>query len=112
MALIIKQITSLVCAFLYFGENACLFLLGWCFSWLGLFFGFFFIFILIIIHFGVRAISLSDEVADIVLVLIKIEHVSSSEKVDAVELNMIDDLTIFDSTVPQVSKHFGPELFL
>ena len=55
---------------------------------------------------------MSDEVADIVLVLIKIEHVSSSEKVDAVELNMIDDLTIFDSTVPQVSKHFGPDLFL
>lgn len=50
--------------------------------------------------------------ADIVLVLIKIKHVSSGKKVDAVELNMVDDLSIFDSTVPQVPKQFRPKLLL
>jgi hypothetical protein len=104
---------SLICTFLCLFEKACLILLlFWCFSWLDFLFGFFFIVILIVTYFAIVPISFSDEMADIVLVLIKIKHVSSGKKVDAVKLNMINDLSIFDSTVPQVPKQFRPKLLL
>ena len=112
MALIIKPIISLVCTSLCFVEKASLFLLILWFSWLGILFGFFFIVILFFISLAICSISLFDKMTDIVLVLIKIKHVSCGIKVDAVKLNMIDCLSIFDSSVPELSKHFGPELFL
>lgn len=49
---------------------------------------------------------------DIVLVTFKVQHVSSREEVDAVDLNMIDYLSILDSTIPKVTYHFGAKLLL